>query len=482
MNIAIIIATLCGGGAERIAGLLSKYLCHIYNVYIFLEEDSETAYDYGGTKIVLSGDGKSKAQILREWKKQCRIDCSISFMDHGNLLNMQSKGRETVIFSARTTASQRTYAKRMGDDLRWLNQSADHIVSVSEGCRRDLIQNYGVSPDCVTTIYNFLDKEAIIRKAAQNADEAILAFKGKSKLVLHIGRLERVKNQDRLLVQFSRLAGLEDVKLLIIGSGPEEERLYKKIGGLGLTGKVKILPYQKNPFCYYQYADVFVLSSKTEGMPNVLLESMVLKTPVVSVDCMSGPRELIAEEKEYDRKIDGYEICKNGVLVENAKTDDTGETDYLCRAVQNVLTDKKVKENITDNALRFVERYSNETIRNRWIAVIENTVPRRPGDGAGTMPSLRGKDEVIVYGAGKIGTEVMLRLLDGRDDWNFICFAVTDKSGCKSPVRGIPVFAFTELYEHKDDAVVVIAVGARYEKAVLENIEKQGFHYIWGNI
>lgn len=62
-NIAIIIPELRGGGAERIAGLLSKYLCDIYNIYLFVEEDSEVVYDYGGTKIVLSADGKSKVRF-----------------------------------------------------------------------------------------------------------------------------------------------------------------------------------------------------------------------------------------------------------------------------------------------------------------------------------------------------------------------------------------------------------------------------------
>lgn len=481
-NIAIIIATLRGGGAERIAGLLSKYLSNIYNIYIFVEEDSEAVYDYGGTKIVLSGDGKSKAKILKELKRQYQIDCAISFMDHGNLLNMQSRGKETVIFSARTTVSQRTYAKRMEGDLRWLNQSADHIVAVSEGCRNDLIQNYGVLPASVTTIYNFLDKETILRKAAQNADDAVVTFKGKSKLVLHMGRLDKVKNQDRLLVQFSRLAKQEEVKLLIVGSGSEESHLYQKISELGLAGKVRILPYQINPFCYYKYADVFVLTSKVEGMPNVILESMILKTPVVSVDCMSGPRELIGEETNYGRKISGYEICKNGILVENAETDDLGETDYLCRAIRKVLTDEEIKKKITENAFHFMEGYSNENILRKWITVIENTVSRYGSDKNRMLPSLSDKNEIIVYGAGKIGTEVMLRLLEERSDWDFICFAVTDKSVCQSPVSGISVFELRELYEHRDEAAVVIAVGPRYEDEVLKNIEKQGFHYIWGNI
>jgi len=482
-NIAIIIPELRGGGAERIAGLLSKYLCDIYNIYLFVEEDSEVVYDYGGTKIVLSEDGKSKVRLLKELKEQYRIDCAISFMEHSNILNILSKGKETVIFSIRTTLSHRILPKRIGHNIRWINHAADHLIAPSEGCRTDLIQNYGVSSDEVTAIYNFLDKDMILRKAdQQNRDEILLEFKGQAKLVLHIGRLEKVKNQAKLLIQFLHLTKQEDVKLLIIGSGSEETHLQKQIIEMGLTKAVKILPYQENPFHYYRYADVFVLTSRVEGFPNVLLESMVLKTPVVSIECMSGPRELIAGDKDYSREINGYEICENGILVEDAETDDTGETDYLCQAMRKVLNNEEIKEKIITNALKFVEGYSNENILNQWIDVIENTVSKGGCTRNRMIQELRDKKEVIVYGAGKLGREVMYHLLEERSDWIFICFAVTDKSSCQSPVRNIPVFELTDLYEHRDKAIVVISVGQRYEEEVLNHIQKHGFQYTWGDV
>lgn len=481
-NVAIIIPELYGGGAERIVGLLSEFLCNIYNVYLFVEEDSEEVYEYGGTKIVLSGEGKSKVRILMELKQKYHIDCAISFMEHCNILNIQSKGKEAVVFSVRTTLSHRILPKRIDSNIRCTLQEADHIVAVSEGCRKDLIQNYDMSPDEVTTIYNFLDKNMLLRSADRNADEVLQSFKGQSKLFLHIGRVEKVKNQNRLLVQFSRLVEQEDVKLLIVGSGSEEAYLKRRISELGLTDKVTLLPYENNPFRYYRYADAFVLTSKAEGLPNVLLEAMVLKTPVISVDCMSGPRELLAGDQDYSRKINGYEICENGILVEDAETDDTGETDYLCQAMRKVLTDDVMRKKIITNALKFVDGYSNENILNKWIDVIENTVSKSACFKNRMIQELRNKREVIVYGAGKLGREVMYHLLEERSDWIFICFAVTDKSSCQSPIRNIPAFELTDLYEHRDKAVVVISVGQRYEEEVLNHIQKHGFQYTWGDV
>lgn len=480
-NIAIIIQHLYGGGAERSASSLSKYLSSVYNVYIFVEDDRDSYNDYGGTKIVVMPEkGKSRAHVLKELKAKYCIDCAISFMEQNNILNFKSRGREAIIFSFRNTLSKVIIPETMEYSMRWMSKYADNIVAVSEGCRYDLIKNYGFLPDSITTIYNYINKEKILEKADQPVDDSVAVFKGKSKLLLHVGRLVKQKNQERLLIQFVRLITKhQDVKLLMVGSGQEEEVLKNKIEELGITDRVQMIPFTANPFPYYRYADAIVLTSRAEGLPNVLLEAMLLKTPVVAVDCMSGPRELLAEDKDYERKVNAYEICKNGILVENVDTDDIGTTDYLCRAMECMLMDVALRERLADNAYKFMEAYSNESILNQWRSVIENTKIKELDCDEKMIPVLRDKSEVIVYGAGEIGTEVMLNLLEERSRWKFICFAVTDKSTCESPVKDIPLFELTELYSHKNTAVVVISVGERYENEVLENIKKHGFQYAW---
>lgn len=480
-NIAIIIQHLYGGGAERSASLLSKYLSSIYNVYIFLEEDRDSYNSYGGTKIlVVPEEGKSKARVLKELKAKYCIDCAISFMEQNNILNFKSKGREKVIFSYRNTLSKVIIPKTMEYSSRWMSEYVDHIVAVSEGCRYDLIKNYSFLPDSITTIYNYIDKEKILENAGRPVDDRVVAFKNKSKLLLHVGRLVKQKNQERLLVQFARLITCrQDVKLLMIGSGQEEETLKGKIEELGIADKVKMISFTDNPFPYYRYADAIVLTSRAEGLPNVLLEAMLLRIPIVAVDCMSGPRELLAGDKDYERKISAYEICQNGILVENADTDDIGKTNYLCQAMECMLMDDELRERLANNAYKFMETYSNESILKQWISVIEDTKTKKVCPNEKIIPALRDKSEVIVYGAGEIGTDVMLHLLEERNRWEFICFAVTDKSTCESPVKDIPLFELTELYSHKDTAFVVISVGERYENEVLENVKKHGFQYVW---
>ena len=152
-NIAIIIQHLYGGGAERSASLLSKYLSSIYNVYIFLENDRDSYHEYGGTKIVMVPEkGKSKAYVLKKLKEKYHIDCAISFMEQNNVLNFKSKGKESVIFSYRNTLSKVIIPRTLEYSMRWMSEYADNIVAVSEGCRYDLIKNYGFLPDSITTI------------------------------------------------------------------------------------------------------------------------------------------------------------------------------------------------------------------------------------------------------------------------------------------------------------------------------------------
>lgn len=483
-NIAIVACGLYGGGSERIAGLLSMYLSQSYKVCIFITDNSEITYEYKGELVLLPSakEGISRVQILRNFKEKYYIDCSISFTEYCNFLNIQSKGKEIVIISVRTTLSIREMSRRKVANIKWLYHKADHITAVSRGVEYDLVHNYNLPLDKITTIYNFVDKDRIVSKSEQDADENIEAFKNGSKLLLHIARLNKVKNQKKLLTQFSLLAKKENVKLLMIGSGPEESFVHKQIRKLGLIEKVRLLPYQSNPFCYYKFADAFVLTSVVEGMPNVLLEAMLLKIPVVSVDCMSGPRELVAQDKDYSKTIDGYQICENGILVDNTVTDETGETSFLCQAMQRILTDENLKESLVKNASKFIEGYTNESILNQWISVIENTVSKDYDLKDRIIPALRNRNEVIVYGAGKIGSEVMLHLLEQRKDWDFICFAVTDKSTGISPIKGIGLYELNELYEHRDRAIVVISVAEKYEEEVLNHVIKHGFQYTWGDV
>lgn len=482
-NVAIIISTLSGGGAERSAGALSKALCKRYNVYLFLLNTSNIDFDYGGTVVDLSqGAGMGLHDYLKKCKEKYQIDCAISFKTSSNVANIITRGRECVIVSERGAASPSASFMQRESIQRFYN-CADRVISVAYGTEYDLTHNFGIDERISTTIYNFIGRQAICEGVKEEVNEEILKFVGDSKLILNIGRLYLEKNHVKLLMQFAKLINEgEDVKLLIIGDGVLKDKLDSIIKELRLDDCVRIIPYTKNPFPYFKLASMFALTSDFEGLPNVVLEAMLLGTPVVAVDCLSGPRELLKGTPDYEnRLITGIEVCPNGILVGQATTDETGETCFFKDAMKLLLHNDSLREKIAGNACRYMEQYQNEDILNRWIDVIEHTERKTDCLPEAKIPEIETAKKLIVYGAGKIGQGVMREYISRKDELALLCFAVTDKSSVATSVMDIPVYSIRELLPHREDALVVVGVGFEYEQEVIAVLEQYGFQYVFPN-
>jgi glycosyltransferase involved in cell wall biosynthesis len=117
-------------------------------------------------------------------------------------------------------------------------------------------------------------------------------------VLINVGRLAPQKDHETLLRAFALVrAGRPGLRLAVVGGGSENAlaRLQALAGELGVAQAVAFLGYQPNPLRYVARAQLFVLSSRFEGFPNVLLEALACGTPVVSTDCPSGPREILDE-------------------------------------------------------------------------------------------------------------------------------------------------------------------------------------------
>lgn len=480
-NIAIIIQSLGGGGAERIAGLLSKKLSRIYNVYIFVADNRNSNYDYAGIIVNLSINGTEYIEYyIAEYKHKYKIDCAISFYEKMNFINIRTRGKECVIISERGAQSPIDPPIRNNiEGIKRLYNYADSIVAVSNGVKDDLMDNFGINKSIITTIYNFIDADSIYKKMNKRVSSDILSFVGDSKVILNVGRLHEEKNQEGILIQFAKLFHEnENVKLMILGTGVIKSRLESLIKKLRLENHVRIIPYDKNPFPYYKLATIFVLASKQEGLPNVLLEAMACGLPIVAVDCLAGPRELLKDNSNYKEGIVGYEICDRGILVEQADTDDIGETEYLKEAMQLLLHEDDVRKRLAKNGRRYIEEYSNDQILEKWIDVIENTKIRKQVLPKEPQIKLETAKKIIIYGAGKIGSTLMLPYLEKEDEYDLLCFAVSNKEENSKTVFGLPVFEIEELLEYRKDAVVLMGVSHQYQKEVENVLNKYGFNNI----
>lgn len=133
-------------------------------------------------------------------------------------------------------------------------------------------------------------------RAAKPADRISLGVPESASLLLWTGRLDPVKGLDLLIRAFAALASESDAHLLLVGEGPMRSTLEALIGRLGLTRRVHLPGRRSDVPSLLSAADVFVLPSLTEGLPNALLEAMAAECPIVTTD-VPGCRDLIEHER-----------------------------------------------------------------------------------------------------------------------------------------------------------------------------------------
>jgi glycosyltransferase involved in cell wall biosynthesis len=162
------------------------------------------------------------------------------------------------------------------------------VITVSGGVEDDLVNCVGVRPRTIRTIYNSVD----FSKVAGQAEAGENGIEGD--YVVHVGRLSREKRHDILLKAY-KASGI-DARLVIVGDGPEKNAIESLISELELEDRVVLTGWLSNPYSVMKNAVLTLLSSDYEGLPTVLVESFVLSTPVVSVDCSYGPKEILGQK------------------------------------------------------------------------------------------------------------------------------------------------------------------------------------------
>jgi glycosyltransferase involved in cell wall biosynthesis len=198
----------------------------------------------------------------------------------GTNLSASMEGRSAVVRQVRYLMMRALY--------RW----AEQIIAVSEGVAQDTLMITRLPLDRVTVIRNPVVNERL--RALARAPIAHPWLRGKEvPVILGVGRLTEQKGFDVLLAAFARVRARRPCRLVILGEGKLRDRLTRRIDELGLREDVDLHGFRPNPYPEMAAADVFALSSRWEGSPNVLTEAMALGTPVVSTDCPSGPREIL---------------------------------------------------------------------------------------------------------------------------------------------------------------------------------------------
>ena len=172
----------------------------------------------------------------------------------------------------------------------FLNLS-DKIIVNSFEFKKNLKKELNLESDC---IYNPLNFSEIIKKSKLKSKKNFTHGKLK---ILNIGRLTNQKDQITILKALNILKNKINFEMIIIGRGILKEELLNFIKLNNLTKNVKIMDFVENPFPLIKQSDLFILSSKYEGLPNVLLEALVLKKFIISTNCRTGPKEILINGK-----------------------------------------------------------------------------------------------------------------------------------------------------------------------------------------
>ena len=137
-----------------------------------------------------------------------------------------------------------------------------------------------------------------------------------------------------------------------------EEELRQKVYDMGLIDKIIFCGFDKNPFKYVSRSDCFVLSSDVEGFPNVLIEALACRKSVISTDCSSGPRELLAPATDlHHRVINNYEIGEYGMLTP------VNDVIALAAAMKKMYEDADLRARFTEKAAGRAQQFDVDEIK-----------------------------------------------------------------------------------------------------------------------
>ncbi len=306
-KIAIFLHDLRGGGAERmmmnLAGGIAKrgiaidlVLANAEGPYLDMLPPDIRVVDLALRKVAFSP--LPFAGYLRK-ERPTAVLSALLHVNVAAILGRMLAGRTRLVISERNTVSAdqtniSSYSIRLARLLaKSLYRRADAIVAVSHGVARDLSAFTGIPVERIDVVNNPVVTQQLLEQSAQAVSHPWLQEK-ETPVILAVGRLSAQKDFATLLEAFALVRRARPVRLIVLGEGEERIALSALAEKLGIAADVDLPGFAQNPYAYMSAADLFVLSSRWEGSPNVLVEAMACGTAVVSTNCPSGPEEILA--------------------------------------------------------------------------------------------------------------------------------------------------------------------------------------------
>ncbi len=350
MKIAFVIANLNGGGSERAVSNLSLAMeKEGHSVSIIVLDADNIVYPFGGEIIDLNIPHSSSlvGQIINIFKRKFALKSLFNTHQFDGIFTfMESAGFPSAMASKDVVVSVHENPDKMSKVYKllypYLYPKTKKVIACSKAMEDRLIDLYGFKN--TGTIYNSVDIDLVQQKSKEPIEVT-------RPYILTVGRLVHVKGFDLLIEAYANSKAKNKLDLIILGEGELRAELQALIDKKGLSDKVILKGSVDNPFAYYANADFYVLSSRNEGFPNILIEALACSCPCIAFDCKTGPNEIINHGE-------------NGLLVE------AESVSGLTNAIDNLEEDEELKKYLINNAKQSVLHLTPQSIAKEWLKLV----------------------------------------------------------------------------------------------------------------
>lgn len=352
MKVAMLIGALQKGGAERVLVNLADYLTNRGHQVVMVttyQRQDEYALNPKVKRVIsdITEEETTESRITNFKRRFCKLrsiwklekpDVVLSFIGKNNMMNVLTTAFLPVstAVAVRGEPNAEYYSRWMRFAARLLFVFADGVILQTEASKKFFGRR--------------VRKKAVILRNPINATFFRPRFEGeRDKEIVAVGRLDNNKNQELLIRAFAQIsADYPDYKLIIYGEGENRDKLTQLITQLRVEEKV-FLPGNTNNVADVIYKTcVFVLPSDTEGMPNTLIEAMILGLTVIATDCpCGGPADLIDHDV-------------NGIL------SPVGDVNMMKENLQKVLNNLQHADEMGRNATKTADIYRAEQVYAEW--------------------------------------------------------------------------------------------------------------------
>ena len=411
MKLLFITPCLANGGAEHVVARLASALADRHEIHVactWPEGNARGMYPID-SRVRISElhaqfpvrprtpsmayrlEHRSMAQQLRQLKREIGVDVSISVLTPCNYDNVKSCVGEPTIVSIRnilepTLGDERISAAAMRRIITRSGKRADAVVCVAKNVADEQTAVFGVPAGKTRVIYNPVDSAELGRDALlPTGDSEFESFRAAhEQIVVTVGRFAPQKGHRHLLRAFAAsLEARPAAGLVLLGRGSLEEELRGLAADLGISEHVYFAGFSPTPAAYLARSDLFVMSSQREGFSNALLEACACGLPIVSTDCNSGPRELLAPSTDSHQQTHGIELADYGMLVpvcdnaEGAHEPLDHAERVLADAITRMLSDDELRARYARQSRERARQFDIASIVAQWEELIEVLVAKR---------------------------------------------------------------------------------------------------------